>query len=89
MDEEGSSMLERLREEVLEANLELPRLGLVRMTSGNVSGRDPDTGYVVIKPSGVRYERLKAEDLVVVDLDDNIVEGRLKPSVDTATDLYI
>lgn len=82
-------MLERLREEVLEANLELPRLGLVRMTSGNVSGRDPDTGYVVIKPSGVRYERLKAEDLVVVDLDGNIVEGRLKPSVDTATHLYI
>jgi len=82
-------VLERLRQEVLEVNLELPKAGLVRMTSGNASGRDPETGFVVIKPSGVRYEHLRLEDLVVVDLDGNIVEGRLKPSVDTATHLYI
>lgn len=84
-----SGLLETLREQVLEANLELPKSGLVTMTSGNASGRDPETGYVVIKPSGVRYEHLTAEDLVVVDSDGKIVEGRLKPSVDTATHLYI
>lgn len=82
-------MLERLREEVLEANLELPKAGLVTITSGNASGRDPETGYVVIKPSGVRFDKMTAQDLVVVDLDGRIVEGNLKPSVDTATHLYI
>ena len=70
-------------------NLELPKSGLVTWTSGNVSGRDRETGYVVIKPSGVRYEEMQPEDLVVVDLEGNIIEGRLKPSVDTATHLYI
>ncbi len=82
-------MLDSLRQEVWAANLELPRAGLVTWTSGNVSGRDPETGLVVIKPSGVRYEQLRPEDLVVVDLAGNVVEGRLKPSVDTATHLYI
>ena len=67
----------------------LPRSGLVTWTSGNVSGRDPNSGYVVIKPSGVRYETLSPEDLAVVDLDGNQIEGALKPSVDTPTHLYV
>jgi len=78
-----------LRREVCAMNLELPRWGLVTWTSGNVSGRDPETGHVVIKPSGVRYENLTPEAMVVVDLDGNVVEGPLKPSVDTATHLYV
>lgn len=82
-------MLEALRQEVWEANIELPKAGLVTMTSGNASGRDPETGYVVIKPSGVRYDKLRPEDLVVVDLDGRVVDERLRPSVDTATHLYI
>ncbi|MDI7276091.1 MAG: L-ribulose-5-phosphate 4-epimerase [Anaerolineae bacterium] len=82
-------MLDSLRQEVWAANLELPRAGLVTWTSGNVSGRDAEAGLVVIKPSGVRYEELRPEDLVVVDLEGRVVEGRLKPSVDTATHLYI
>jgi L-ribulose-5-phosphate 4-epimerase len=82
-------VLDSLRQEVWAANLELPRAGLVTWTSGNVSGRDPETGLVVIKPSGVRYEQLRPEDLVIVDLAGNVVEGRLRPSVDTATHLYI
>jgi L-ribulose-5-phosphate 4-epimerase len=82
-------ILEELRQEVWACNLELPKNGLVKMTSGNVSGRDPETGLVVIKPSGYRYEQLTPEALVVVDLEGNIVEGDLKPSVDTETHLYI
>lgn len=82
-------MLDELRQIVWEVNLELPRQRLVTMTSGNASGRDFQTGLVVIKPSGVRYEQLRREDLVVVDLDGRVVEGRLRPSVDTATHLYI
>lgn len=70
-------------------NLELPKWGLVTWTSGNVSGRDGDTGYVVIKPSGVRYEDLTPDKMVVVDLDGNVVDGPLKPSVDTTTHLYL
>jgi L-ribulose-5-phosphate 4-epimerase len=62
---------------------------LVKWTGGNVSARDPQVGYVVIKPSGVRYEDLKPEHLVVVDLDGKVVEGNLKPSSDTASHLYI
>jgi L-ribulose-5-phosphate 4-epimerase len=82
-------ILEELRQEVWACNLELPKNGLVKMTSGNVSGRDPETGFVVIKPSGYRYEQLTPERLVVVDLEGNVVEGDLKPSVDTETHLYI
>lgn len=82
-------MLEELRQEVWECNLELPKNGLVKMTSGNVSGRDPATNLVVIKPSGYRYEKLTPADLVIVDLEGRVVEGSLKPSVDTATHLYI
>ena len=82
-------ILEELRQEVWACNLELPKNGLVKMTSGNVSGRDAETGFVVIKPSGYRYEQLTPERLVVVDLEGNVVEGDLKPSVDTETHLYI
>jgi L-ribulose-5-phosphate 4-epimerase len=82
-------MLEPLREELSQLHHELPQHGLVAWTSGNVSARDPETGYVVIKPSGVRYEHLRPEQMVVVDLAGNIVEGQLKPSSDTASHLYI
>lgn len=82
-------LCEAMRQLVCEMNLELPKWGLVTWTSGNVSGRDPETGYVVIKPSGVRYEKLTPENMVVVDLDGKLIEGPLKPSVDTATHLYV
>jgi len=82
-------MLASLRERIWKLHLELPKNGLVTWTGGNVSGRDPETGLVVIKPSGVRYEDLRPEHLVVVDLDGKIVEGDLKPSSDTASHLYI
>jgi L-ribulose-5-phosphate 4-epimerase len=67
----------------------LPKNNLVTWTSGNVSARDPETGYVVIKPSGVRYEDLRPEHMVIVDLEGNPIEGDLKPSSDTASHLYI
>ncbi|PWH20833.1 MAG: L-ribulose-5-phosphate 4-epimerase [Ardenticatenia bacterium] len=82
-------MLEQLREEIWRLHLELPKYHLVTWTSGNVSGRDPETGYVVIKPSGVRYEDLRPEHMVIVNLDGEIVEGNLKYSSDTASHLYI
>lgn len=82
-------MLEALRAEIHRLNLELPKNHLVAWTSGNVSGRDVQTGLVVIKPSGVRYEQLTPENMVVVDSDGKVVEGTLKPSSDTAAHLYI
>jgi L-ribulose-5-phosphate 4-epimerase len=82
-------VLQKLRDEVGRLHLELPRHGLVTWTGGNVSARDPETGLVVIKPSGVRYEDLRPEHLVVVDLNGRVVEGTLKPSSDTASHLYI
>ncbi|MCT8137573.1 L-ribulose-5-phosphate 4-epimerase [Anaerobacillus sp. CMMVII] len=82
-------MLERLKEEVLEANLALPKHGLVTFTWGNVSGIDREKGLVVIKPSGVEYSEMKNSDMVVVDLDGNIVEGDLRPSSDTASHLVL
>lgn len=82
-------MLETLKEEVCEQNHELPKAGLVVGSGGNVSGRDPETGLVVIKPSGVKFAKLTPETMVVVDLDGNVVEGRMKPSVDTGIHLYI
>ncbi len=82
-------MLEALRKAVADLHAYLPANNLVSWTSGNVSGRDAETGLVVIKPSGVRYEALQPEDLVVVDLTGKVVEGRLRPSVDTPTHLYI
>lgn len=78
-------MLEELKKRVLEANLLLPKFGLVTFTWGNVSGIDRERGLVVIKPSGVEYDGMTAEDMVVVDLDGNRVEGKWKPSSDTAT----
>ena len=82
-------MLEALREQVWKLHLELPKNDLVRWTGGNVSGRDPATGLVAIKPSGVKYEDLRPEQLVVVDLDGKVVEGDQKFSSDTASHLYI
>jgi len=82
-------MLQALREEVWRCNLELPKNDLVRMTSGNVSGRDPDSGLVVIKPSGIPYEQLTPENMVVVNVEGQIVEGDLVPSIDTSTHLYV
>ncbi|WP_312846228.1 MULTISPECIES: L-ribulose-5-phosphate 4-epimerase [Exiguobacterium] len=82
-------MSRALKEAVLEANLALPEHGLVTFTWGNVSGIDRDAGLVVIKPSGVPYDRLTVEDMVVVDLEGNIVEGELRPSSDTPTHLAL
>jgi L-ribulose-5-phosphate 4-epimerase len=82
-------MLERLKKDVLDANLQLPKHGLVTFTWGNVSGIDRQTGLVVIKPSGVPYEELQIDDLVVLDLDGKIVEGTLRPSSDTPTHLTL
>ncbi|MDX2154183.1 MAG: L-ribulose-5-phosphate 4-epimerase [Bryobacteraceae bacterium] len=82
-------MLERLREEVLEANLEVVRRGLVLYTFGNASGIDRERGLVVIKPSGVDYDRLKPADMVIVDLDGRPVEGGLRPSSDLATHIVL
>ncbi|MGM0873221.1 MAG: L-ribulose-5-phosphate 4-epimerase [Bacillota bacterium] len=82
-------MLEKLKQEVYAANLDLPKYKMVTFTWGNVSGIDRDSGLVVIKPSGVPYEDLKVEDMVVVDLEGNRVEGNLNPSSDTATHLVL
>lgn len=82
-------MLEALREKVWDANMELVRKNLVLYTWGNVSGIDKETGLVVIKPSGVDYDTLKPEDLVIVDLQGNVVEGKYKPSSDTDTHLEL
>lgn len=82
-------MLEELKRAVYEANMELPRRGLVTYTWGNVSGIDREKGLFVIKPSGVAYEELRPEDLVVLDLDGKKVEGRLNPSSDTKTHLEL
>ena len=82
-------MLEQLKEDVWKANLLLPRHGLVTFTWGNVSGIDRESGLVVIKPSGVDYDGMSADDMVVVDPDGNRVEGRWKPSSDTATHLAL
>ena len=82
-------MLEQLKQEVYEANMELPRRGLITYTWGNVSGRDAETGYFVIKPSGVDYDKLTADDMVVCDLEGNVIEGKYKPSSDTPTHIEL
>ncbi len=82
-------MLEELKAQVYEANMELPKRGLVTYTWGNVSGIDREKGLFVIKPSGVEYDELKPEDLVVMDLNGNKVEGKLNPSSDTKTHLEL
>lgn len=89
MNWERIDLLDVLRENVWKLHMELPKNELVKWTGGNVSARDPETGYVVIKPSGVRYESLRPEDLVIVDLQGHRVEGELHASSDTASHLYI
>jgi len=81
--------MQQLKQQVLEANLDLPRYGLVTFTWGNVSAIDRARGLVAIKPSGVDYDALKADDIVIVDLQGEVVEGRLRPSSDTATHLAL
>ena len=83
--ERTESMLEELKKQVYEANMELPRRGLITYTWGNVSGIDRESGYFVIKPSGVDYDKLTPDDMVVMDLEGNKIEGDLKPSSDTPT----
>ena len=82
-------LLKELREKVYEANMQLPRLGLVIFTWGNASELDPETGLFVIKPSGVAYDELTPEKMVVCDLDGRRVEGNLNPSSDTDTHAWI
>lgn len=82
-------MLKNLKEQVLEANLLLPKYGLVTFTWGNVSAIDREKGLIVIKPSGVEYDTMTAEDMVVVDLEGHAVEGRLRPSSDLPTHLVL
>lgn len=82
-------MLERLKIEVYEANMELPVRGLITYTWGNVSGIDRESGYFVIKPSGVDYEVLTPEDMVVVDLEGHCIEGKYNPSSDTPTHIEL
>ncbi len=82
-------MLEQLKEELVQLHLELPKNNLVVWTGGNISARDPETGYIAIKASGIRYEEMRPEHMIVVDLEGKIIEGKLKPSSDTASHLYI
>ncbi|NLE60625.1 MAG: hypothetical protein GX616_19950, partial [Planctomycetes bacterium] len=82
-------MLEALREEVYRANMALPANRLAVWSGGNVSGRDPATGLIVIKPSGVLFEELAPDNMAVIDIDGNIVEATLGPSTDTASHLSI
>lgn len=85
----GKRMLERLKNAVYEENVRLFRSGLAVLTWGNVSGLDEETGLVVIKPSGVDYDSMKSGDMVVVSLDGDVVEGKLRPSSDTRTHIQI
>lgn len=82
-------MLEKLKEELVQLHLELPKHNLVVWTGGNVSARDPGTGLVVIKASGIRYEEMRPQHMVVVDMDGKLVEGDYKPSSDVYSHLYI
>jgi L-ribulose-5-phosphate 4-epimerase len=82
-------LLEQLRSEICRLHAELPRNNLVTWTSGNVSGREPESGLVVIKPSGIPYADLTPENMVVVDLEGKVVEGGLKPSSDTFAHIYV
>ncbi len=82
-------MLEELKQQVYQANLQLVRHGLVIFTWGNVSGIDREKGLVVIKPSGVSYDKMKPEDMVIVDMEGKVVEGNLRPSSDTPTHLRL
>lgn len=81
--------MQKLKQQVFDANMDLPRYGLVTFTWGNVSAIDRERGLVVIKPSGVAYETMKVDDMVVVDMDGKVVEGGYRPSSDTATHLAL
>jgi L-ribulose-5-phosphate 4-epimerase len=82
-------MLEKIKEELLKLHMELPKNNLVMWTGGNVSARDPETGLVVIKASGIRYEEMTTEHMVVLDLNGKVVEGKFKPSSDVFSHIYI
>lgn len=82
-------MLEELKEQLVELHLELPKNNLVVWTGGNVSARDAETGFVVIKASGIRYEEMRPDHMVILDSNGKIVEGNFKPSSDSASHLYI
>jgi len=82
-------MLEKLKNAVFKANLDLVEHGLVIHTWGNVSGRDAETGLIVIKPSGVNYDSMKAEDMIVLDNNGNVIEGKYKPSTDAPTHIFL
>jgi len=82
-------MLDELKKKVLQANLDLKTHGLIVRTWGNASGRDSKTGLIVIKPSGVSYKTIKVSDMVVIDLEGKVVEGKLKPSTDAPTHLHL
>jgi L-ribulose-5-phosphate 4-epimerase len=82
-------MLEKLKEHLVELHLELPKNNLVAWTGGNVSARDPETGLIVIKASGIRYEEMRSQHMVVVDIDGKVVDGDYKPSSDVYSHLYI
>ena len=82
-------MLENLKKEVFEANLLLPKFELITFTWGNVSAIDRDKGLIAIKPSGVEYDDMKVEDIVIVDLEGNVIEGDMKPSSDTPTHIEL
>lgn len=82
-------MLEKLKEELVDLHLELPKNNLVVWTGGNVSARDPQTGLIVIKASGIRYEEMRPQHMVVLDLDGKLIEGDYKPSSDVYSHLYI
>ena len=82
-------MLEELKQRVYEANMQLPAHGLVTFTWGNVSEIDRESGYFAIKPSGVPYENLKPEDMVIMDLNGNKIEGKYNPSSDTPTHIEL
>lgn len=81
--------LKELREAVWEANATLPKAGLVKWAQGNASGRDPESGLIGIKPSGARLDLLRPEEIVIVDPDGAVIEGKMKPSIDTASHLYV
>ena len=82
-------MLEELKQRVFEQNIRLVKSGLVVLTWGNVSGINREKGLVCIKPSGVSYETMTADDMVIIDMDGNVVEGKYRPSSDTPTHLYL
>jgi L-ribulose-5-phosphate 4-epimerase len=84
-----NKMLTALREKLCQLHMELPKNNLVTWTSGNISVRDPESGYVIIKPSGIHYEDLRPEQMIILDLDGNVIEGDLDSSSDTASHLYI